>query len=238
MSEAAEQHDFASAWGDLDAAWRLALELAWRSSAAGTIGVGSVLTAADGTVIARGRNRVYDAPGGDGLLQGTLLAHAEMNALVEVPASASLADSVLWSTQQPCLLCASAAVMAHVGAVRFLAADPFYGPIVDRMSTLNAWLEHAWPRYDGPTDDDRWAVSAMLLQLTAAATKNPNGEVMEANHRDEPETARLIERIVAERIWIDVANAGGDVSDALGRVWPRILNAADARRARRQSAAT
>ena len=83
------------AWTALEPPFRRALELAWRSCAAGTIGVGSVITSSTGEVIAEGRNRSYDPAGGDDRLQDTLIAHAEMNALALVPTRFSLADCVL-----------------------------------------------------------------------------------------------------------------------------------------------
>jgi tRNA(Arg) A34 adenosine deaminase TadA len=233
MPAVSGEPDLGAAWSVLEPPFREALDLAWQSCAGGTVGVGSVITAAEGRQIARGRNRVFDAPGGEGVLQGTLLAHAEMNALAEIPAGMVLESCVLWSTQQPCPLCASAAVMAGVGAVRFLAADPFYGRIVQRLPTIDEWVADAWPRYDGPTADDGWAIVAMLFQLNAAASRNPRGEVMRANRRDEPEMVRLIEHIVAERVWTDATEIGRSVLGALSDVWPWVLQAAAERRERR-----
>jgi tRNA(adenine34) deaminase len=234
MSAANQDPDFAAAWATLEPAFQEAMELAWRSLSGGTIGVGSVITDSDGNIVARGRNRVYDSPGGDGILQGNRLAHAEMNALAEIATDYSLADCTLWSTQQPCVLCSSAAVMCFVGTVRFLAADPFFAGI-ERMPELNEFLDRYWPSYEGPTSDDRWAVAAMLLQLFAAASKNPTGEVMETSHRLEPETALLIEKIVRERIWIGGAQPATSASSALSLVWPHVVSVAAERQARRGS---
>jgi tRNA(adenine34) deaminase len=220
---------FDNAWSDLEPPFQEAFELAWKSMIGGTVGVGSVITDPEGNVIARGRNRVYDPPGGDGKLQGNRLAHAEMNALAEAPTGSSLADCTLWSTQQPCVLCSAAAVMSFVGTVRFLAADPVFAGI-ERLPELNDWLDRYWPNYDGPTEDDRWAVSAMLFQLYAAASRNPTGEVMDENRRVEPETARLCEQIVEQGLWSQAVTTG---RDALQLVWPNIQAAASERQARR-----
>jgi tRNA(Arg) A34 adenosine deaminase TadA len=234
VSGPTDQEDFVTAWAALNPAFQEAMELAWKSLAGGTIGVGSVITDPDGKFIARGRNRVYDQPGGDGILQGNRLAHAEMNALAEVPTNESLADCTLWSTQQPCVLCTAASVMCFVGTVRFLAADPFFAGI-ERMPELNEFLDRYWPNYEGPTADDRWAVAAMLFQLYAAAANNPSGEVMEANRRVEPETASLIEQIVRERTWIGGRETVPAAAQALSLVWPRIISAAAERQARRET---
>jgi tRNA(adenine34) deaminase len=229
-----QDEPFENAWSSLEQPFQEAFELAWKSLIAGTIGVGSVITDAEGRIIARGRNRVYDPPGGDGLLQGNRLAHAEMNALAEVPTDQSLADCTLWSTQQPCPLCSAAAVMSFVGNVQFLAADPVFSGI-ERMPELNDWLDRYWPNYEGPTADDRWAVAAMLFQLYAAASRNPGGEVIVENRRIEPETTHLCELIVEQDLWrLHLESA----SDALELVWPNIQAVATERRTRLAMAAS
>lgn len=48
---------------DLDERWRAVLELAWEAYLAGTIPVGAVVADADGRVVARGRNRIFEPPG-------------------------------------------------------------------------------------------------------------------------------------------------------------------------------
>lgn len=70
--------------------------------------VGAVLLAADGTIVAEGRNRVCDPPGGHDRLQGNLIAHAEMNVLAAVDTGTELDDLTLWSSHRPCEMCAAA----------------------------------------------------------------------------------------------------------------------------------
>ncbi|UJW32441.1 hypothetical protein L3Q67_01235 [Saccharothrix sp. AJ9571] len=50
-----------------------------------------------GDVVAEGRNRAYIPPGGDDLLQGSPIAHAEMNALARIADDADLPTITLWS---------------------------------------------------------------------------------------------------------------------------------------------
>ncbi len=100
---------------------------------------------------------------------------------------------------------------------------------------MNPFLAERWPRYDGPTNEDRWAVTAMLLQLSAAASRNPGGSVVIENRKIEPETTGLIEDIVARRLWSDAANKRATVTGALEIVWPQILDVAYRRKHRRHS---
>jgi Cytidine and deoxycytidylate deaminase zinc-binding region len=70
----------------LDAAWQRALELAWASFLAGTTPVGAVVTGPDGNMVAEGRGRRYEQPDGTGRqLAYCHIAHAEINALAELP---------------------------------------------------------------------------------------------------------------------------------------------------------
>lgn len=113
------------AWRELDEPWRAALELAWEAYLAGTIPVGSVVAAPDGTVVARGRNRIFDPPGHG--LAGSRLAHAEVDALAQLPVTDRYRDHVLYSTLEPCLLCTAATLLATVGRIEYAAVDPFGG---------------------------------------------------------------------------------------------------------------
>ncbi|HET6211362.1 MAG TPA: nucleoside deaminase, partial [Micromonosporaceae bacterium] len=117
--------DFESAWLQLHPAFRRGLELAYESLLGGGLAVGATLTDQDGRLVAEGRNRAYDPPGGPDALQGTPLAHAEMNAMAAARTGWSMPDCTLWSTQQPCAMCAAAATFIDVGQIRYLAPDPW-----------------------------------------------------------------------------------------------------------------
>lgn len=228
MTSAAVLNDFESSWNALERPFQESINLAWVALARGTIGVGSVITAAGGEIIARGRNSVFDPPNDGGLLQGTKLAHAEMNALVQIPTAVSLENCILWTTQQPCLLCAAAAVLTGVGRVQFLTADPFFAG-TDRLPELNPWVAEKWPVYDGPSSDRHWEMSAMILHLYAAATRNPKGQVLTLSREVEPEAAQLIVEIVDSGRWQELAAAGSSATAALSVFWPKIVAAAAVR---------
>jgi tRNA(Arg) A34 adenosine deaminase TadA len=115
-------------------------ESAWEAFRAGTIPVGAAVARADGAIVARGRNRIFDPPGHR--LSGSRLAHAEVDALAQLPSSARYGDHVLYSTLEPCLLCVSAALLATVGRIEYAAADPFGGGCVGTIDTLH-WRRSA-----------------------------------------------------------------------------------------------
>jgi tRNA(Arg) A34 adenosine deaminase TadA len=97
--------------------------MAWQAHCRGNLGVGAVLTGPAGVIVAAGRNRVRDVEAPRGRLHTTYLAHAEMDVLAQLP-HGDYPDHTLWTTLEPCLMCASAVVLSHVGIVRYAAADP------------------------------------------------------------------------------------------------------------------
>jgi tRNA(Arg) A34 adenosine deaminase TadA len=113
------------AWRELDGPWRACLELAWQAYLAETIPVGSVVTDPTGAIVARGRNRIFEAPGTG--LAGSRLAHAEVEALAALATSTRYADHTLVSSLEPCLLCVGAALLSTVGSIAYAAVDPFGG---------------------------------------------------------------------------------------------------------------
>jgi tRNA(Arg) A34 adenosine deaminase TadA len=114
-------------WEALEEPWRECLQLAWDAYRAGTVPVGAIVVDANGRVVARGRDRIFEAQSTDGSLAGTRLAHAEVNALAQLPVTARYFDHTLYSALEPCLLCVGAAAMSTVGSIRYAAADPSGG---------------------------------------------------------------------------------------------------------------
>lgn len=119
------EQGFDTAWLAAPEPLRRALALAYEALAAGGLAVGAVLTDADGQPVAEGRNEAYEDGPGAGPLRGTPLAHAEMNALGAARTGWDLGAATLWSTQEPCSMCAAAAEFTGVGRVRYVAPDPW-----------------------------------------------------------------------------------------------------------------
>jgi tRNA(Arg) A34 adenosine deaminase TadA len=115
------------AWATLDAPWREAFQLAWEAFGAGTIPVGAVVVDESGTVVTRGRNRIFETTAAPGQLAGTRLAHAEVNALAQLPPTKRHDRSTLYTTVEPCVLCVGATSLATVGRIVFAAQDVHSG---------------------------------------------------------------------------------------------------------------
>lgn len=207
----------ADAWGDLGVPLGRCLELAYRTLLGGGLACGSVITDAEGMIIAEGRNRAYDPPGGDGILQGTPLAHAELNALAEIRTERDLGDCVLWSSQQPCSMCAAAAGFVGVAGVRYLAVDPAF--IGTEQSGAGAPLDQA------AQVAPEWPLVANVLFLHNIIVKRRSGsEAVARNLEIEPETTGLAIEVVEARTFIH-----DDLLAGLAPLWSRFVEAAASR---------
>ncbi len=138
-----------------------AVELAWESFRAGSLGIGAVITL-DGEITATGRNRLAEHDPGDDVLAGSSLAHAEMNALAKLRWGASPSGLQLWTTLQPCLQCLGAIRLSPVRHVHALAPDPLFRG-VERGRELNEFIGRDWPTFI-ELEVDEWSVFSLLLQ--------------------------------------------------------------------------
>jgi tRNA(adenine34) deaminase len=111
---------------------RMALDLAREAELAGEVPVGAVLVL-DGQVIGRGRN----APIG----RSDPTAHAEIIALRDACASTRnyrLEGATLYTTLEPCVMCAGALVAARVERLVFGARDLRFGGVRSKFRLADA----------------------------------------------------------------------------------------------------
>ncbi|MFB7357480.1 deaminase [Streptomyces gardneri] len=165
----------------------------------------------------RGRNHAYDDAPGGGPLRGTPLAHAEMNALGAARTGWNLSLLSLWSTQEPCSMCTAAAAFTGVGAVRYLAPDPWA-------------LAHGSDGSSGVAGMGRqsWLVAAnvMFLKSVSSAAQGAEPATLARCRELEPETVALHDSLPPG---LPVAT---DFESWHAELWPAIGDAATVRRHR------
>jgi len=108
-----------------------ALDEARLAAQAGEVPVGAVIVH-DGSIIARGQNRV--------LRDLDPTAHAEVVALraaAAVLGNYRLIGCTLYSTLEPCAMCAGAMIHARLARLVFAAADPKAGAAGSVLAVLN-----------------------------------------------------------------------------------------------------
>jgi tRNA(Arg) A34 adenosine deaminase TadA len=209
--------DAGQAWRDLSLPWRSAFEEAWTSWRQGSLAVGAVVT--DGEeIVARGHNQMFHS--GPGPLSTTYMAHAEMNALAQLPARRGL-DYSIYSTFEPCYMCASALLFYQVDRVCFASPDPVW-------AGMHEWLGTApWAtRRETHHEHLGGALGALgyVLHVSRLVTVAPQ-HVMEAHERvggplfhraTEGATTRALTELGAE-------GASTTAGDALDLLWDDLV---------------
>ncbi|PSR59367.1 nucleoside deaminase [Nocardia sp. MDA0666] len=99
---------------------RRAIALGEEAGRRGNRPFGAVLVAADGTVVAEGRNEVATS--------GVVTAHAELTALDA--AGPAAAGATVYASGEPCPMCSAALVWAGVARIVFAAAEADFTAII------------------------------------------------------------------------------------------------------------
>lgn len=117
---------------------RLAIEEAWKAYYEGEVPIGAVLTDGDGILICAEHNRIeqlHDAT-----------AHAEILALRSASKKLGrrrLSDCTLYSTVEPCAMCAGALVLCRVKRLVYGATDSKFGAAESLFNVVdNKFLNH------------------------------------------------------------------------------------------------
>jgi tRNA(adenine34) deaminase len=111
---------------------RIALDLARQAAAAGEVPVGAVLILRD-QIVGRGRNAPIE--------RSDPTAHAEILALREACAGVQnyrLEGAILYTTLEPCVMCAGALVAARIERVVFGARDLRFGGVRSKFRLADA----------------------------------------------------------------------------------------------------
>ena len=109
-----------------------AMKEARAAEAAGEVPVGAIVTSASGEIIARGNNRV--------LRTSDPTAHAEIVALrsaAEFLGNYRLLGCTLYSTLEPCSMCAGAILHARIHRLVYAASDPKAGACGSVLCVMN-----------------------------------------------------------------------------------------------------
>lgn len=197
--------------------WQLAVDQAWESWTAGSAGVGAVLVDETGSVIAKGRNRTTEQSGSH--LSGTIMAHAEMDVLAQVPFGTRITGS-LYTTFEPCLMCAAAIVFYRVPTVHYAAADPFFDGLHDWLSSYSFTAERMPDRVKlgGPI-----GAFCHVLHLAWLVAYPAPGQVVEAHRRITPSALECARDITERQRLRQIGDVGASALDAIEELWPDLV---------------
>ena len=187
MRRAREGGNIPSVWETLSEPWRACVDLAWEAYRADSLPIGAVVADAEGRVLAGDRNWIYERSGPGDVVFGHNLAHAELNALLSLDLDANDPRAcVLYTTTEPCPLCAGAMRMTDVGELRYASREPWAGSAA--MFETVPYLRRRNVRVLGP-EDGRLETVLVALQVERFLRLKP--EILEG-------FVRLYEEVMPE----------------------------------------
>jgi tRNA(adenine34) deaminase len=206
-------------WRRLPEHWCGAFRQAWGAYVAGTIPVGAVVVDPQGVIAAEARNRVFDAGAAPrGQLAGSWVAHAELNAIAQIDAEQSRRTEgwAVYSTFEPCPLCAGAITMAFRGriTVGYACRDPISSGL-RVLTDTDIGRRRQWQvqKLRGP-----FAVFAELLLAVYTVDARPTS--LRAARYGEPPWRPLIE--TAGAVLARGRDRGEAVEQVVATVWAAI----------------
>lgn len=210
-------------WETLERPWQAAFHEAWESWRSGNFGIGAVLVDPETQkIVATGRNRVAQPEPRPRMLTGNMTAHAEMNAFAALDRF-NAQGLHLYTTVEPCLMCAATAMQLKLAHVHFATRDGYFDGID------NLWSQHPvtakrQPQTTGPFDRSlsRLGHFARLLPLIFTLQNFPDSsgavKLARATH---PELATIADNVRNDRRLIEV-RAEGSIVDGLTALWDQL----------------
>jgi tRNA(adenine34) deaminase len=175
-------------WSDLPIPWQVCFELAWKAYCDDCYPIGAVVTDADGNVLTRGRNRIYEKDIRHGRLPGNEIAHAEVEALQALDyAAVDQHTCILYTTTEPCPMCMGMFYMSGLRRLQFAARDPFAGSI--NMLGTTWYLSRKPIKVSGPDPVLEPTIVSLFVEqdLSFHAGKFPEGLFWEIYGKAFPE---------------------------------------------------
>lgn len=209
-------------WERLAPPWQACIEEAWAAYRAGSLPIGAAITDRSGRILARGRNRIFETDAEGHLLRGHRLAHAEMNALIALDwAGVHPHDCILYTTTEPCPLCAGAVRMMRLREVRYAARDGAAGSV--NLLQANDYMRRGAVTVVGPHDATLEVVLAALLVEFALRQGDWNNITWaERLARDLPEGTWLGQALHASGELREWADAGASAAATIDRLAARL----------------
>jgi tRNA(adenine34) deaminase len=205
-------------WEGLSEPWRACVEEAWEAYRCGSLPIGAVVTDAHDNVLSRGRNRIHERSGPPKAVFGHKLAHAELNALLALDhREHDPRACVLWTTTEPCPLCAGAARMTDVGGLRYAAREPWGGSAA--MFGTVPYLKRGDVRVVGP-EDGRLEGALVAMQVERFLGLGPEilGRFLRLCGESMPEATEAGRRLHRSGALREMVHEGVPVSEVLARV--------------------
>jgi tRNA(Arg) A34 adenosine deaminase TadA len=212
-----------AAWDRLEEGWQVAFLQSWAAFCHKSFPVGSALVGSDGSVLASGRNRVFDP--GEEALSGSLLAHAEIASLSRLSVDERHDDVTLFTTLEPCVYCMGAVVVSRVGTVRYAGVD-LYGGAAGLPLDLNPQTGRYPLRVEGPLTGP-YGTWAAVLPLVFLLSADRWRRVVDHVGRADPRLLETARRVGGLESLLDPKSIS--LAAALDEAWPIVQQDSDIR---------
>lgn len=197
--------------------WRAALLEAWTAYRHGSYPIGAAVVDGAGQVIARGRNRLgepRDVAGG--VISGHDLAHAEINALLNLAATPK-PDVYGWTvltTVQPCPQCAGAIAMSGIRAAEYAAPDPWAG--CTRLLTDDPYVSRKGIRVGrAPAGVERVALRLALVGFLEEGHPSLETSLLRSYRQSHPEDVKIALALHRSGALAGLRGRGASLAEAL-----------------------
>jgi tRNA(Arg) A34 adenosine deaminase TadA len=167
--------------------WRLVMSLAWEAYQAGSLPIGAVVLDGSGAPVGQGRSTRHEDVVVPGQLANSRIAHAEINALAQLPCrGVSFQDHVLFTNVEPCCLCMGAALQTGVGVLHYGWRDHYAGAATS-MVVRNPQISRRSFTVVGPADEVVEAVTGLLVTCHYFYRRPGRGEAGVAWREERPD---------------------------------------------------
>ena len=118
-------------WDSISPPWQATMELVWEAYCDNCLPIAAIITDADGTILARGRNRIHGKRTNPyDFRPGNRLAHAEVEALNNLDYDRVDRHScILYTSTEPCPMCLGTFYMSGLRALHYASRDPYAGSV-------------------------------------------------------------------------------------------------------------
>ena len=148
---------------DLSTGWQTVMQEAWDACLHGSYPIGACIADEAGQIVARGRNRLEEERRVNEMISGHRLAHAEVNALLNLPeVSAETSRTLtLVSSVEPCPMCLGAMRMQRINKLAYAAADAWAGH-VDALDQTFYFSQKPTEVRRAPPDVEQFCAALLL----------------------------------------------------------------------------
>jgi len=211
-------------WNSLTPVWRACVGQAWEAMGANTFPIGAIVVDGSGDVVAAGRNRVFETEPHPGALHGSMLAHAEMNALVDLANMGKQArECELYTSLDPCPMCLGAIRMSSIRRVHIAARDPLVEAAL--LATSTGFMRRRQIELLGP---ENLILERVLVVMHTIFTLNL-GSAWDVLVEEKADLGYMVavnlgRELVRSGEWREYTDAGLAAADAVDKLAARVAD--------------